>query len=132
MILDTSALLAILLNEPEEARFLQLMTAADVLRVSAASVLEASLVLEGRQGEGATGDLDELLLRLSAEIVPFDANQLFYARMGFRKYGKGKHPAKLNFGDCISYGLAKAHGEPLLFKGADFGLTDVADAAGST
>lgn len=128
MILDTSALLAVLLNEPERATFVACIESEPVRRVSAASVLEASMVLEARFGPAAEGDLDLFLHRASIEIVPFDQDQLAIARSAFRRYGKGRNPAGLNFGDCISYGLARAMDEPLLFKGADFPATDIRSA----
>ena len=125
MVIDTSAILAILLDEPERTRFTGLMDADERRLVSTTSVLEASMVLEGRLGSGAGGDLDLLLHRANAEIIAFDAEQLVIARAAFRRYGKGRHPAGLNFGDCIAYALSRWTGEPLLFKGADFGATDV-------
>lgn len=126
MILDTSALLAILLDEPERARFVELIESAVERRASAASILEAAMVLEGRIGDAAGGDLDLFLHRADIEIVPFDRDQLAIARSAFRRFGKGRHSAGLNFGDCIAYALSQWTGEPLLFKGGDFALTDVA------
>jgi ribonuclease VapC len=126
MILDTSAVLAILLDEAERARFVAAIEAGPVRRMSAASVLEAAMVLEGRWGHAAGGDLDLFLHRAGVEIVPFDADQLAIARSAFRRYGKGRHKAGLNFGDCISYALSQWTGEALLFKGTDFSATDAA------
>lgn len=128
MILDTSALLAILLDEPERPSFVACIEREAVRRVSAASVLEASMVLEARFGPAAEGDLDLLLHRGKIEIVPFDQDQLGIARSAFRRFGKGRHPAGLNFGDCISYALARLMDEPLLFKGVDFSGTDITAA----
>lgn len=128
MILDTSALLAILLDEPERRDFVACIESEAVRRASAASVLEASMVLEARFGPAAEGDLDLFLHRAAVEIVPFDQDQLAMARSAFRRFGKGRHPAALNFGDCISYALARALDEPLLFKGSDFRQTDVTAA----
>lgn len=125
MILDTSAVLAILLDEAERPRFVAAIESQRLRRISAASVLEAAMVLEGRCGEAAGGDLDLFLHRAGVEIMPFDADQLTIARSAFRRYGKGRHPAGLNFGDCIAYALARWTNEPLLFKGADFMATDV-------
>src|SRR5579863_4047496 len=128
MILDTSALLTILLDEPERARFVAAIEADPVRRISAASVLETAMVLESRWGEAAGGDLDLFLHRAGVEIVPFDADQLAIARSAFRRYGKGRHKAGLNFGDCISYALSQWTGHPLLFKGQDFSATDARSA----
>jgi ribonuclease VapC len=128
MTLDTSAVLAILLDEAERAEFVSLVEGAPRRLMSAVSVLEAAMVLEGRKGEDAGLDLD-LFLRLAAvETVPFDGEQLAVARRAFQRFGKGRHAAGLNFGDCASYALARCSGEPLLFKGADFAATDIARA----
>jgi len=128
MVADTSALLAILLNEPESAVFAAAIEAADVRLVSAATVLELSLVLESRFGEAGGRELDLLLHRAEFDVVPVDAEQVELGRGAFRRFGKGRHPAGLNFGDCFSYALAVSLGEPLLFKGEDFRRTDVASA----
>ena len=96
--------------------------------ISAVSVLEAAMVLEGRKGDDAGSDLDLFLRRASIETVAFDPEQLLVARTAFRRFGKGRHAAGLNFGDCASYALAQWSGEPLLFKGSDFTATDVARA----
>jgi ribonuclease VapC len=90
--------------------------------------LEAAMVLEGRFGTEATSKLDFFLHRAAIEAVPFDIEQLALARVAFRRYGKGRHKASLNFGDCVSYALAQWSGEPLLFKGNDFSATDVPSA----
>lgn len=126
MTLDTSAVLAILQDEPERAEFVALIEQAPRRLISAASVLEAAMVLEGRRGDDAGADLDLFLRRGGVEVVPFDEEQLSWARRAFRVYGKGRHAAGLNFGDCAAYALAQCSGEPLLFKGADFSATDVA------
>jgi ribonuclease VapC len=128
MILDTSALLAILLDEPERSSFVACIEAEPRRRASAASILEASMILEGRFGATGADHLDLFLHRAAVEIVPFDQDQLAIARSAFRRFGKGRHPAGLNFGDCITYALARFMGEPLLFKGSDFSATDVACA----
>ena len=125
MTLDTSAVVAILRNEVERAEFLSLIDKETRRLISAVSVLEAAMVLEGRSGADAGSDLDLVLLRASIEIVAFDKEQLAMARTAFRRFGKGRHPAGLNFGDCASYALAQWSGEPLLFKGSDFTATDV-------
>ena len=94
--------------------------------MSAVSVLEAAMVLEGRKGDDAGSDLDLFLQRASIETVAFDQEQLLVARTAFRRFGKGRHAAGLNFGNCASYALAQWSGEPLLFKGGDFVATDIA------
>lgn len=128
MTLDTSAVVAILRDEPERADFLSLIDQAARRVISAVSVLEAAMVLEGRSGSDAGSDLDLFLRRASVEIVPFDEEQLALARTAFRLFGKGRHRAGLNFGDCAAYALAEWSGEPLLFKGTDFSATDVVRA----
>lgn len=125
MIIDTSAMVAILRDEPDRADLIRQIEAEPDRRMSAVSVLETAMVLEGRSGADAGLDLDLFLERAGVEIVAFTAEQLRIARMAFRRYGKGRHPAGLNFGDCVSYALATSLGEPLLFKGQDFAQTDV-------
>ena len=125
MVIDTSCLIAIFLHEPERQTFLDLILAAHARRISAASVLESGMVIEARRGEMGSRELDLFLSRLQFEIVPVDAEQIEVARMGWRKFGKGNHPASLNFGDCFAYALAKISGEPLLAKGDDFRRTDI-------
>lgn len=98
---------------------------APVRMVSVVSKLEAGLVLVGRYGEPGGDELDALLLRLQATIIPFDDHQAGIARQAFVRFGKGRHPAALNFGDCAAYALAISEAEPLLFKGTGFGRTDV-------
>jgi ribonuclease VapC len=93
--------------------------------LSAATLVEASMVIESRTGIEGGRDLDLFIYRAGIEIVPVDAEQAELARIAWRKYGKGRHPACLNYGDCFSYALAKATGEPLLFKGSDFSGTDI-------
>lgn len=128
MVVDTSALLAILQNETERRTFNEALEAADRCSVSAATLVETSIVVESRYGAEGVRALDLLLARASIDVVPVDAAQAHVARAAFAIYGKGRHPAGLNFGDCFSYALAKSLGEPLLFKGDDFGSTDVAIA----
>jgi len=125
MVIDTSALLAIFLAEPERAAFLNQVVQADLRKVSAANVLETGIVLEARKGEAAGREFDLFVVRANLEIVPVDAEQVDVARSAWRKYGKGRHPSALNFGDCFAYALAKSAGEPLLAKGTDFALTDI-------
>ena len=127
--LDTSAIIAILRNEPERDRFVEAILAASPRLMSAISLQEAGMVIAGRHGDEAMWEpLDALLARLDVEIVAHDALLARIARMAFLRFGKGRHSARLNFGDCASYALAKAHGVPLLFKGEDFAQTDIASA----
>lgn len=125
MTIDTSAVLAILQDEPERTEFVALIEQAPRRIISTASVLEAAMVLESRRGDDAGSDLDLFLQRASIETVAFEQEQLLAARSAFRRFGKGRHAAGLNFGDCVSYALAQTSGEPLLYKGADFSATDV-------
>ena len=125
MTLDTSAVIAILRDEPEREEFLLLIDQASRRVISAVSVLEAAMVLEGRSGSGAGADLELFLRRASVEILAFDEEQLALARTAFRLFGKGRHRAGLNFGACASYALAEWSGEPLSSKGMDFSETDV-------
>ncbi|WP_036488192.1 type II toxin-antitoxin system VapC family toxin [Myxosarcina sp. GI1] len=125
MVIDSSALIAIFGDEPERPDFNRQIAAASRRLISAASVLETSIVLENRFGEEAYRELDFFLLKAAIQIYPFDAEQLEIARRAYRQYGKGRHRAGLNYGDCFSYALAKHTGEPLLFKGNDFSQTDI-------
>lgn len=134
MVIDTSALVAILQQESDADGLLRHLAAAGSRRVSAATLLETAIVLEAKSGEKAGDDLDLFLARAQIEIEPVTAEQVRVARKAWRRYGKGSgHAARLNFGDCFSYGLALSLGEDLLYKGADFAHTDVAgaDVAGS-
>lgn len=125
MVIDTSAVVAIALNEPNSAE-LELQIVDDPVRlISAATVLEATIVLEARLGDAGGRELDLWLLKVGAEVVPVDAEQTDAARRGWRRYGKWRHAAALNYGDCFSYALALTRGEPLLFKGEDFAKTDI-------
>ena len=125
MVIDTSAVLAILQNEPERRRFAEAIEAADTRWMSSATWVESSIVIEARYGSDGLRDFDRLMERIAVEIVPVDLEQTRAAREAFRRFGKGRHPAGLNFGDCFSYALARTLGEPLLFKGADFSQTDL-------
>jgi ribonuclease VapC len=125
MVIDTSALLAIFLGEPERPDFLEAITQADARWISAANALETGIVLEARRGEAAGREFDLFLHHAKVEVVPVDAEQVDIARIAWRKYGKGRHPAGLNFGDCFAYALAKVLDEPLLAKGRDFPQTDI-------
>ncbi|MBY5635356.1 type II toxin-antitoxin system VapC family toxin [Rhizobium leguminosarum] len=129
MVIDTSAILAVLFKEPEAAEFLDRIASDPVRLVSAAGVFEASMVIETRYGETGGHELDLFLDRIDVEIVPIDAGLAEAARHAWRRYGKGRHPASLNFGDCFSYALAAARHEPLLFKGNDFSSTDIRPVA---
>ena len=131
MIIDTSALLAILLSEPERSDFVAAIDASESRAISAVSFVECSIVLAARHGPDAIRDLDLLLAKASIDLVPVDVEQAHVARKAHRLFGKGHHAARLNFGDCFSYALAQAMGEPLLFKGGDFALTDVQRHAAS-
>ena len=126
MVIDSSALLAILFDEPERRSFNQMIEADPVRLLSAANFVEAALVVEARLGEAGGREFDLFIHRAEIEIVPVDADQAEIARRAYRRYGKGRHRAGLNFGDCFAYALAKTRGEPLLFKGEDFAATDVA------
>lgn len=125
MVLDTSAVLAILLGEPEAVTFSQAIEATPIRLMSTVSVLEAALVIESRKGPNGRRDLDQFLKDGVTEIVAFDPLQVHVAREAFLKFGKGRHPAALNITDCCAYALAMTSGEPLLFKGNDFSQTDV-------
>ena len=125
MVIDSSALLALLLKEAGAAEIARAI-AADARRLASAfTVLEASVVIEAKKGEAAGRELDLLLHRTGIDVVVMDAGQVELARSASRKYGKGRHPAGLNIGDCCSYALARYTGEPLLFKGGDFAQTDI-------
>lgn len=125
MVIDTSALIAILRGEPEEAAFLRAILAAPRRMISAMTKLEASMVAIGTGDPGGADDLDELLAELQVTVVAFDDRQADIARAAFVRFGRGRHPAALNFGDCAAYALAVCEAEPLLFKGTDFAATDV-------
>jgi ribonuclease VapC len=125
MVIDSSALVAIFLAEPERKQFLELILQPGKRLVSAATVLETGIVLESKRGEAAGREFDLFVVRVNLEIVPVDAEQVEIARSAWRKYGKGRHTAGLNFGDCFAYALAKFSGEKLLAKGEDFRFTDV-------
>ena len=123
MVLDTSALLAILFDEPERRAFTESIEAADRRLLSAGNFVETSMILESRHGAEGVRALDRLLAAATVEIVPVDSAQAIEAREAFRQFGKGRHLAGLNFGDCFAYALAKTTGEPLLFKGNNFTQT---------
>ncbi len=125
MIVDSSALLAILLDEPEADRLSVAIGTAVEPRISAANWFEAAMVADNREGGRIRQAFDELTARLSIVIVPLDAQMAAVARDAHRRFGRNQHSAGLNFGDCFAYALASVTDQPLLFKGADFGQTDI-------
>jgi ribonuclease VapC len=128
MVIDTSALVAILQGEPERRAFIDAIDGADAPRLSTASFVEASIVVEARFGPDGVHALDRFLDRAGVELVAVDREQSLLARSAFSRFGRGRHPAGLNYGDCFAHALATALAEPLLFKGDDFARTDVAVA----
>jgi ribonuclease VapC len=130
IVIDSSALIAILRRESEADGFLQIIVEAVSCLLSSVSLLETSMVLAGRTGDATSWtELDALIARARIEVVAQDAELTEAARAAFLRYGRGRHPAALNLGDCASYALAKHHDVPLLFKGADFPRTDLRAAA---
>jgi ribonuclease VapC len=129
MVIDSSALIACLLDEPERGRFVEAIDGDRVRLLSVVGFAETSFVILGRKGENGLSDLQRFLARARIDRVPVDAEQADLAVEAFCRFGKGRHPARLNIGDCFAYALAKVTGEPLLFKGGDFALTDIAAAA---
>jgi ribonuclease VapC len=125
MVLDTSAIMAILQNEPQRRRFNEAIEAADTRSLSTASFVESSMIVESRYGADGVRDLDLFIAKSQVSLVAVDEDQANLARRAFRKFGKGRHPAGLNFGDCFSYALSRSLDQPLLFKGNDFSQTDV-------
>ena len=125
MIVDTSALLAILQAEPESRRLAEAIESVSQPTISVVSFVEASIVLDARHGAEGRDRLDRVIRESRMEIAPVDFEQAQLAREAFRDFGKGRHPARLNFGDCFVYALARQRGEPLLFKGDDFTRTDI-------
>ncbi|HEX6973340.1 MAG TPA: type II toxin-antitoxin system VapC family toxin [Vicinamibacterales bacterium] len=125
MVIDSSAIVTILSDEPERARFVEAIDADEMRLISAATFVEVSIVIEARYGPAGTRLLDRFLERAAVEIVPVDDEQAREARRAFTRFGKGRHPAGLSFGDCFSYALASALAEPLLYKGDGFPQTDV-------
>jgi ribonuclease VapC len=126
VIVDTSALLAVLRGEPEAPRFIDILLAQEAVRASVGTLIEARIVVE-READGAA-QLGRVLQAFSVDPVPVDLTHIELASEGFRRFGKGRHPARLNFGDLFSYALARALDEPLLYKGDDFAKTDVRSA----
>lgn len=126
MVIDSSVIVAVALDEPEALAFERLIVEDPVRLVSAATLLEAAIVIEARYGDAGGRELDRWLSSIGAEIIPVDLALVEAARRAWRKFGKGRHTAGLNFGDCFSYALAKSRGEVLLYKGNDFSKTDIA------
>ncbi len=128
MVIDSSALLAILQDEPERRALVEAIESADRRCLSVVNLVEASIVLEARRGSTAARLLDTLVERAGIDVVGVDREQGELARRAFARFGKGRHSAGLNFGDCFAYALAQAFGDSLLFKGGDFNQTDVRPA----
>jgi ribonuclease VapC len=125
MVIDTSALVPIFLGEPERDQFLRNILQSPTNLISAANSLETGIVIEARRGEAAGREFDLFLVRAKLELVPVNAEQVEIARSAWRRFGKGRHAAGLNFGDCFAYALAKFSGQKLLAKGEDFRFTDI-------
>lgn len=128
MVIDTSAIVAIFFGEPDAPGYRERIADDPVRLVSAATVVEAAMAIEGRFGEAGGAELDLWLHKAEVEIVAVTPEHADQARRAWRRYGKGRHPAALNYGDCFSYALAKLTDEPLLFKGTDFTKTDIQPA----
>ena len=129
MVIDSSAFVSIMLGEPERMPFIEAIAAATTRIAGAPTVLETSLVLLNRKGEAALTEFRAFYARAAVRTAGFEPEQIDLALDAYRRFGKGRHPAGLNYGDCFSYALAKATGEPLLFKGDDFPRTDIERAA---
>ncbi|ESW79641.1 type II toxin-antitoxin system VapC family toxin [Mesorhizobium sp. C280B] len=125
MVIDTSAVVAILRSEPEAARLERALVLDPIRLVPATCVLEARMVLVSRRGEHVLAEIDLWLRKIEADIIPVDSELVDLATQGWLAYGQGHHPAALNFADCLSYALAKRADEPLLFVGKDFSQTDI-------
>ena len=125
IVVDTSAIMAVLRLEPEAHAFARIMEEAQECLISSVTILETGIVAYARRGQPGRREFDAFLLRLTPTIVPFDADQARLARTAFERWGKGRHPASLNFGDCATYALARHMAVPLLFKGDDFTATDL-------
>jgi ribonuclease VapC len=128
MVIDSSAIYAIVLNEPERQRFIDCILQTETIAISAATLLECKIVALHKISGNWESDLLAVLERLPLAIIPFDEPQASLAAEAYRAFGKGRHQAALNFGDCISYALAKIRNEPLLYKGDDFTRTDIVSA----
>ena len=130
MVVDTSAVIAILFNEPETESFVRALADDSKKMISAFNALESAIVIEAKKGEAGGRELDLLIHRARIEIISLNGDQVELALTAWRKYGKGNHPAGLNIGDCCAYALAKYSGEPLLFKGKDFSQTNIQPVIG--
>jgi ribonuclease VapC len=128
MIVDTSALLAVILNEEDEPRYSAALIDAPVLRMSAANWVEAAIVVDTHKNPAATIRFDDLFDLLQLRVEPVTIEDAYRARTAYSDYGRGHHPARLNYGDCFAYALAKRCGEALLYKGNDFAQTDIEPA----
>jgi ribonuclease VapC len=128
MIIDTSAIIAVLFNEEDAKVYAHLIAQSDTRRISAATFVETAIVVETQTKTSGSRQLDAFLRQAEIAIEPVTEEHAHIARQAFIDFGKGRHPAGLNYGDCFSYALAKATGEPLLFKGKDFSKTDLAAA----
>ncbi len=129
MILDSSSVIAVLAKEPDSELYIQAISHAPSCRISAGNFIELSIVIEGQFGPEVGHQCDALFRRVGIVVEPVTVEQAHVARQAFHDFGKGRHPAGLNFGDCFAYALAKVTGEPLLFKGEDFKKTDILSAA---
>ena len=125
MVIDSSAIIAVLLDEANAADIARAIEAGSQRLLSAANLLEASIVIESRKGEAGGRELDLLIYRAAIEIVAVDQEQAELARIAWRRFGKGRHPAGLNYGDCFANALARTRQLPLLFQGDDFSRTDI-------
>lgn len=125
MVIDTSALIAILLGEDETERIAKVIAEDNVRLISSFSLLESSIVIEAKKGESGSRELDLLIHKIGAEIIGFDSEQSITAKKAWREYGKGNHSASLNIGDCCTYALSKSSNQSILFKGNDFNQTDI-------
>jgi len=128
VIVDTSAVLAILFAQPDAERYARAISNTPVCRMSVATFVEISVVMESQTGDRGSRQWDQFFRRAGFALEPVTEEQAYAARQAWSDFGKGRSPAKLNFGDCFSYALARTLGEPLLFKGADFSRTDVSSA----
>ncbi len=125
MVVDTSAIMAVLLGEDDADRIIDVLASTDQLFISVATAVEIDIVQFAKNGDQGLRELDLLMSEILPDIVPVTAHQARIASEAFQRYGRGQHPARLNFGDCFSYALAKETSLPLLFKGKDFSLTDL-------
>jgi len=128
MIVDTSAVLAILIAEVDAARYAEAIAGADIRLISAANYLEAAIVVDNQAGAAAGRQLDAFFSRAGFQVESVTRHHADIARQAYLDFGKGNHPAGLNFGDCFAYALSKVTGEPLLYKGEDFARTDIVSA----